>query len=297
MRRKFDEQGRARFADPRRDRKLVAAAVEAPVRRCLRRPSRGAVTGCCAGSRRSPLRRGLEAGPRRARRFPEPAGDFQSRRRRRCTDGRRHAAESAAGSRRGRRSHLSHDGICRAARADAPPAGAISAGQPAREAVGAEISVAGKRAFGRDHGPRHARLERGRRAAASRLSRLGLEPECKADRWHHLLSRRGTARCVSAGNRYPGLPAAADAGYAPHSQSRIVHKTPPQRPARRAGADQCRPRRLAERSRHPGMPRRRHTWCGVAGRFLAGAAACGQPVLDPSESGADAAQRRRHRSR
>ena len=37
-----------------------------------------------------------------------------------------------------------------------------------------------------------------------------------------------------------------------------VRETQPQQPARRAGPDQCRPRRPAERSRHPAMPRRRH---------------------------------------
>ena len=58
------------------------------------------------------------------------------------------------------------------------------------------------------------------------------------------------ARRVPAADRHPGLPAAADGGHAAHPQSRRVRKTQPQQPARRAGADQCRPRRLAERSRH-----------------------------------------------
>ena len=41
----------------------------------------------------------------------------------------------------------------------------------------AEISMAGERDFGRHHGPRHARIRRGRSAAADRLSRGGLEPK------------------------------------------------------------------------------------------------------------------------
>ncbi len=44
----------------------------------------------------------------------------------------------------------------------------------------AEISMAGERDFGRHHGPRHARIERGRRAPASRLSRVGLEPKSES---------------------------------------------------------------------------------------------------------------------
>ena len=57
-----------------------------------------------------------------------------------------------------------------------------------------------------------------------RLSRFGLEPKPEADRRHRLLSRHGAARCVSATDRYPGLPAAAHAGYAANPQSRIVRK-------------------------------------------------------------------------
>ncbi len=86
-------------------------------------------------------------------------------------------AESAAGARRGRRPHRPDDGICRAACADASPAGTLSARQPARKALGAEISMAGGRDFGRHHGPRHARIGCRRGAAAARLSRRRLEPK------------------------------------------------------------------------------------------------------------------------
>ena len=51
-------------------------------------------------------------------------------------------------------------------------------------------------------------------------------------------------RCIPAADRHPGLPAAADAGYAAHPQPRSIRKAQPQQPDRRAGADQCRPRRL-----------------------------------------------------
>ena len=116
-------------------------------------------------------------GAGRAGGVSEPAGDLQSGRRRRRADGRSGLAERAAGSRGGRRPHRPHDGICRAARADASPAGALFAGQPAREALGAEISMAGECRFSRHHGPGHAGCDAGHGAAASWLSRLGLEPE------------------------------------------------------------------------------------------------------------------------
>ena len=77
-----------------------------------------------------------------------------------------------------------------------------------------------------------------------------------------------TARCVPAADRYPGLPAAADAGHAADPESGFVRKTQPQWPDGRAGADQCRARRAAERSRYPGVPRRRHARRRVAGRVL-----------------------------
>ena len=169
--------GRARSADPWRDRKLVAAAMEEPVRRGLPRPARVAVAGCGVRSGRGPLRRGLEAGSGRTGRVSESARDLQSRRRRRCADGGRLVAGCAAGARRGRRPHRPDDRICRAACADASPAGTLFAGKPAREALGAEIAMAGGRDLGRHHGARHARRQCGRGAAADRLSRLGLEPQ------------------------------------------------------------------------------------------------------------------------
>ena len=60
-----------------------------------------------------------------------------------------------------------------------------------------KLPMAGERDFGRHHGPWHARRQCGRGAPAARLSRLGLEPEPKADRRHRMLSRRGAARSRS----------------------------------------------------------------------------------------------------
>ena len=68
-------------------------------------------------------------------------------------------------------------------------------------------------------------------------------------------------------------------------------------PARRAGADQCRPRRTAKRGGTAGLPERRHAWGCDAGRIRDRATAEAQPILDPSEGAADTAQRRRYRSR
>ena len=172
--------------------------LEGPVRRGVQRPARRAVARYGIRPGRNPIRRGLEAGAGRACGIHEPAGDFQPRRRRRRADGGQQPAESAPGSRRGLRPHVSNDGICRASRADASSPGALSEGQPAREALGAKGPMAGERDFGRDHGPRHAWGERRRGAQASRLSRGGLEPKPQADRRHRLLSRRGRVRCVSA---------------------------------------------------------------------------------------------------
>ena len=74
----------------------------------------------------------------------------------------------------------------------------------------------------------------------------------------------GAARCVSGADRHPGLPLAAHAGHAADPQSRIVRKAFPQRPAGRAGPDQCRARRPAERGRHSRLSRRRHARRGLA---------------------------------
>jgi len=68
------------------------------------------------------------------------------------------------------------------------------------------------------------------------------------------LSRRDAARCLSATDRYPGLPAAADAGHKADFEPGTVLKAPSQQPDGGAGRDQCRPRRAAKRSRHPGVP-------------------------------------------
>ena len=161
-----------------------------PVRRGVRRPARGAAAGSGARSGRGPLCRGLEAGPGRTGGVSEPARDLQSRRRRRRADGGSSLPEGAAGARRGRRSHHAHDRICRAACADASPPGALSARQPARQTLGAEISMAGERDFGRHHGPGHAGRGRGAGAGAARLSRRRLEPKPAQNRRHRMLSRR-----------------------------------------------------------------------------------------------------------
>ncbi len=108
--------------------------------------------------------------------------------------------------------------------------------------------------------------------AASRLSRVGLEPKPPADRRHRMLSRRGATRCISAPHRYPCLSAAADAGDAAYLEPAIVLKAQPGWAAWRAGPDQCRTRRPAKRSRHPAMPRRRHARRRVAGCLRAGTA-------------------------
>ena len=52
---------------------------------------------------------------------------------------------------------------------------------------------------------------------------------------------------LPAPDRYPGLPAAADAGNPAHPQPQHSCKTAPHEPNGRAGPDQCRPRRIAER--------------------------------------------------
>ena len=123
--------------------------------------------------------------------------------------------------------------------------------------------------------------------AADALKRIGFRVagwsrSPKHDRRRRLLSRRGAVRCVPAPHRHPGLPAAADAGDTARSQPRAVRETESQQPARRAGADQCRPRRLAERSRHPAMPRRRHARRRLARRLRHRAAARGQPRSGPT---------------
>ena len=133
---------------------------------------------------------------------------------------------------------------------------------------------AGERDLGRHHGARHARRQCRRRAAAASAFAW---PAGAAARSRSTASNASTAKRqlerVPAADRHPGLPAAADAGHAAHPQSRPVRKTQPQQPARRAGADQCRPRRLAERSRHSALPRRRHAGRRLARRLRAGAAA------------------------
>ena len=169
---------------------------------------------------------------------------------------------------------------------------------PARQALGAEICN-GRRARSRSASwgwARSAPMPPTRCKRSAFASRAGAEARRQID---GIDCFHGEAQfdAFLRAHRYPGLPAAADAGYAAHPQPRAVRETQPQQPARRAGPDQCRPRRPAERSRHPAMPRRRHARRRLARRLRHRAAAGRQPVLDPSKSGADAAQRRRYRSR
>ena len=90
---------------------------------------------------------------------------------------------------------------------------------------------------------------------------------------------------------------AADRRDAAHPQPQPVCAAGSRQPARRAGADQCRPRRTAGRGGTAGVPERRHAWRRDAGRIRDRAAAEGQPVLDPSKGAADAAQRGGYRPR
>src|SRR5712671_6297869 len=77
-----NEKGCARFAGAWRDRKLVAGAMEEPVRRCLRGTARIAAAGRFVRSSRSSVRRGLETAARRTRRVSESPRHLQPRRRR-----------------------------------------------------------------------------------------------------------------------------------------------------------------------------------------------------------------------
>jgi hypothetical protein len=89
--------------------------------------------------------------------FPNLRVIFNLGRRCRCADGGPLIARRAAGARGRHRPHRADDGICRAACADAPPAGALLAGIPARQTLGAEIAMGGGRDLGRNHGAGRAR--------------------------------------------------------------------------------------------------------------------------------------------
>ena len=156
--------------------------------------------------------------------------------------------------------------------------------------------MARERYFCLHHGARHPWCRCGQRTWAPGLSRGGLEQNSQTYRRDRLLPWQRTACTVSTADRYPGLPAAADAGHEAHPQPGPVYETQPQRPDGGARADQCRPRRTAKRGRHPGMPGRRHTRRRIPRRLLNRAASNEEPVLDTSESRAYAAQRRRYRS-
>ena len=175
--------------------------------------------------------------------IPEPARHLQSRRRRRCADGGCLAARPAAGAGRGddltermteyvvlhalmhHRQELYLRESQRVKRWSPQPQWAASA---------ITVGIMGLGALGAH--------------AAGVLRQVGfqgrgLEPEPERDRRRPLLSRRAATGSVSAADRHPGLPAAADGGYAAHPQSRAVREAQPQQPDGRAGADQCRPRR------------------------------------------------------
>src|ERR1700724_2867974 len=94
-----NEQGCARSAGAWRDRKLVAAAVEEPVRRRLRGAARAAVAGRGVRSGQGALCRGLETTSGGTRRIPQSARHLQSRRGGRCADGGQVATRRAAGGR------------------------------------------------------------------------------------------------------------------------------------------------------------------------------------------------------
>ena len=180
------------------------------------------VARCGGRSGRGPLCRGLEARSGRTGGVSESARDFQSRRRRRCADGRSSLpnvplVRVAVGDLTGRMTeyvvlhvlmHHRQELYLRASQREkrwAPkyqwPASAISVG------------IMGLGTLG---------IGCGRSAGAARLSRRRAGAEArKHDRRHRMLSRQGAARRVSATHRYPGLPAAADTGYAAHPQSRI----------------------------------------------------------------------------
>ena len=81
----------------------------------------------------------------------------------------------------------------------------------AREALGADISVAGERGHGRHDGAWNAWRGCGRCAASPRLPCHRLEPQPAHDRRRRMLPWHSADRCVPAHNRHPRQPVAADA--------------------------------------------------------------------------------------
>ena len=179
-------------------------------------------------SGRGPLRRGLEAGSRRACGISESARDFQSGRWRRCADGRFQPAESAAGSRCGRRPHRSNDRICRASRADASSPGAVPESQPAREAVGTKISMAGERDFGRHHGPWHARGRTRPKCwgGSAFACRAGAEVPSRSTASNAFTAKRNSMRFCNEPISW--FACCRSRRYAAHLESRIVCETQPE---------------------------------------------------------------------
>ena len=245
---------------------------------------RAAVAGCRVRSGGGALRRGLEAAARRACRLPQSARHLQSRRRRRCADGGPLTARRAAGARGRLRPHRADDRICRAACADAPPAGALLAANPSAKGAGrrkcngrrarsrsaswgwarlaptrptrssasAFASQAGAAARGRIDGidcfHGEAQIEPFLRRTDILVSLLPLTPETR-----HILNR---ALFEKLNRSSPlGAPVLINAG--------------------RGG--------LAERSRHPAMPRRRHARRRLARRLRRRAAAGGQSSSGPTQ--------------
>ena len=134
-----------------------------------------------------------------------------------------------------RRSHRPHDRICRASRADASSAGTLLRASQRNKrwapkfqwpASAISVGIMGLGTLGANAAK--ALLPFGFRVS-------GWSGSAKTDRRRRMLSRPGTARTVSAKDRYPGLPAAADAGYKAHPESRTVRQTQPElaRSARR----------------------------------------------------------------
>ena len=162
--------------------------------------ARLAVARCGVRSGRGPLRRGLEAGTGRAGGISEPARHLQSRRRRRCADGRSTLpnvplVRVAVADLTERMTeyvvlhvlmHHRQELYLRASQREkrwAPksqwPASAISVGIMGLGTLGANAAEV---------------------LQANRLSRLGLEPEPEADRRHRMLSRRTHSSNRSCGS-------------------------------------------------------------------------------------------------
>jgi len=158
----------------------VSRTMEEPVRHRMQGPARLAAT---AGGHRCNEVNYARSGSRATAILPrfQPARHFNLGAWRRCAEWPIEPAESAAVRVAvGDLTHRMTEYVV--SRADASSAGTLLKSQPAREALGAEVSMAGERDFGRHHGPWHARadaaeaLRRRLRVAAERArSNRGIE--------------------------------------------------------------------------------------------------------------------------